>query len=117
MKYMLLIYGTEAAWAAMTRPAFEALMAKHAALQQELRASGEFIDTNELVTENSKVVRTSHRAVEVTDGPFVEVEEVLAGYYLVECDSIERATAIAATLGEAEFGLVEVRATTREPDH
>ncbi|HEY5224277.1 MAG TPA: YciI family protein [Microbacteriaceae bacterium] len=117
MKYMLLIYGNEAAWSAMTKPAFEALMAKHAALIQELRASGEFIDTSELVTDNAKVVRTTGGTVQVTDGPFVEVKEVLAGYYLVECENIERATAIAAKLGEAEFGLVEVRATTREPNH
>jgi hypothetical protein len=44
-----------------------------------------------------------------TDGPFAEVKEQLAGFYLVECDSIERATEIAARIPEAEAGVVEVR--------
>jgi hypothetical protein len=35
---------------------------------------------------------------------------VLAGYYLVDCDSIDRATEIAAKIPEAELDLVEIRA-------
>jgi hypothetical protein len=34
----------------------------------------------------------------VTDGPYAEAEEVLAGYWIVECDSFDRATQIAARL-------------------
>ena len=45
----------------------------------------------------------------VTDGPFSEAKEVLAGFYLVDCASIERATEIAALLPEAALDLVEVR--------
>ena len=45
-----------------------------------------------------------------TDGPFAEAKELLAGFYLVECDSLDRAIAIAARIpGLAELGLVEVR--------
>jgi hypothetical protein len=45
-----------------------------------------------------------------TDGPFAEAKELLAGFYLVDCDSHERAVEIAARVpGMAELGLVEVR--------
>jgi hypothetical protein len=53
----------------------------------------------------------------VTDGPFVEIKEILAGYYIVECESMDRATQIAGKLAEAEFGLVEVRQMTSQPRH
>ena len=43
-----------------------------------------------------------------SDGPFAEAKELLAGFYLLECDSMERAE-VAARLPEAEFGLIEVR--------
>jgi hypothetical protein len=36
----------------------------------------------------------------VTDGPYSEAEEVLAGYWIVECDSFDRATQIAARLAD-----------------
>ena len=44
-----------------------------------------------------------------TDGPFAEAKELLAGFFLVECESMERALEHAARVPEAEFGLVEVR--------
>ena len=44
-----------------------------------------------------------------SDGPFAEVKEQLAGFYLVECESMERAVEIAAQIPEAEAGQIEVR--------
>ena len=44
-----------------------------------------------------------------SDGPFAEAKELLAGFYLLECDSMERAVEVAARLPEAELGLIEVR--------
>jgi hypothetical protein len=44
-----------------------------------------------------------------TDGPFAEVKEHLAGFYLVECETIDRAIQHAGKLPESSFGLVEVR--------
>ena len=44
-----------------------------------------------------------------TDGPFAEVKEQLAGFFLIECESIERAVEVAARVPEAAYGLVEVR--------
>lgn len=117
MKYMILIYGNVESWKAMNADSFAALMAAHGALQRELKESGEFVDTNELPVENAKIVRTRNGVSEVTDGPFVEITEIVAGYYIVECDGIDRATEIAGRLGEAEFGLVEVRQMTSEPRH
>jgi len=76
-----------------------------------------FIDTNELPVDNAKIVRTKGGVSEVTDGPFVEIKEIVAGYYIVECAGIGRATQIAGKLAEAEFGLVEVRQMTSQPRH
>ena len=117
MKYMILIYGNVESWNAMDADSFAALMATHDALQQELKASGEFVDTHELPLDNAKIVRTKGGVAEVTDGPFVEIKEILAGYYVVECEGIERATQIAGKLAEAEYGLVEVRQMTSQPSH
>jgi len=44
-----------------------------------------------------------------TDGPFAEVKEQLAGFYLVECESLERAVELAARVPDAAFTDVEVR--------
>ena len=114
---MILIYGNQQSWQTMDAGSFDALVAAHNALHEELKASGEFVDANELPVDDAKIVRTNGGVPEVTDGPFVEIKEIVAGYYIVECDGIDRATEIAGRLAEAEFGLVEVRRMSSEPSH
>lgn len=68
-------------------------------LNAELEASGELVETRGL----SAPVHTRRVAQQggvpvVTDGPFAEAQEVLAGYWVVECESFDRATEIAAKL-------------------
>jgi hypothetical protein len=53
---------------------------------------------------------TSIKGDVVTDGPFIEAKEHLAGYDLIDCDSLERAMEIAARVPDAEVCGVEVRA-------
>lgn len=81
---------------------------KHA--YDALTASGELIASEALddVT-TAKRVTLSDGVVSATDGPFAEVKEHLAGFYLVECESEERAIEIGGMMPEADFGMVEVR--------
>jgi len=45
----------------------------------------------------------------VTDGPFLEAKEFFAGYYVVDCESRERAIELAAMIPDAKFAAMEVR--------
>jgi hypothetical protein len=82
----------------------------YAALSEDLAASGELIVTEALADPSlSKRISVREGRTMTSDGPFAEVKELLAGFFLIECDSIERAIEIAARVPEAELGLVEVR--------
>jgi hypothetical protein len=54
----------------------------------------------------------------VTDGPFVEAKEQLAGFCIVECETTERAVEIAAAWPDAQYFAMEVRAvmSASEPE-
>jgi hypothetical protein len=115
MKYMILIYGN-----AESRRVFEGLsgaersegLKVYAALTEDLAASGEMIVSTPLADASlTKRVQVREGRTTTTDGPFAEVKEQLAGFYLIECDSIERAVEYAARVPEASLGLVEVRPT------
>ncbi|ROS27941.1 YciI family protein [Cellulomonas sp. PhB150] len=58
----------------------------------------------------AKTVRVRDGAVSVTDGPFAELGELIAGFDILVADSLEGAVAIAAKHPMARFGQVEVRA-------
>ncbi|HEX6447184.1 MAG TPA: YciI family protein [Streptosporangiales bacterium] len=108
MKYMVLIYGNQATWDALSGRMDEVERA-HRVLADELTASGELVGTQALSAVGAQTVRVQDGVPAVTDGPFTEAKELLAGYYLVDCASRERAVEIAARLPEAPYSPIEVR--------
>ncbi|QNE17266.1 hypothetical protein F1D05_04205 [Kribbella qitaiheensis] len=108
MKYMLLIYGNDDTWAALKADGMDAVMDRHRVLTEETKAAGEFIAAQGLTARNARVVQLHDGVPTVTDGPFTESKEVLAGYYLLEC-SLDRATEVAARLPEAPYSPIEIR--------
>ena len=113
MKYLILIYSnplSRKAWEGFSEAQRGEGLARYAALNEDLVASGEMI-VSEALADPSLTKRLSVRDGQTmtTDGPFAEAKELLAGFYLVECQSIERAIELAARVPEAALGLVEVR--------
>jgi hypothetical protein len=69
---------------------------------QDLTASGEWVDAQGLASPGeAKLVRAGKDGAPVTDGPFPESKEFLAGYWIVEVDSPERAYQLAAKASAA----------------
>lgn len=112
MKYMLLIYGNEETWETLHAQGIEGVLDQHRVLSDELKASGELVDGVGLTTVNARVIRLQNGVAAVTDGPFTEAKEVLAGYYVVDCAGLDRATEIAARLPEAPYSPIEIREFT-----
>jgi hypothetical protein len=110
MKYMILMYGSQRDYDAMAgqaadgQPAwptadFAAMGAFMESFGKDLAETGELMDTRGLTAPvHARRIRLRGGVPVVTDGPYAETEEVLAGYWLVECDSFDRATEIAARL-------------------
>jgi hypothetical protein len=72
------------------------------ALNKKLREAGEFVAAEGLSgPDQAKLVRAGQDGVPVTDGVFPESKEFLAGYWIVDVDSPERAYAIAAEASAA----------------
>ena len=71
-------------------------------LNQELTAAGEWVDGQGLAAPGeAKLVRAGKDGAPVTDGPFPEAKEFLAGFWIVEVDSAERAYQLAAKASAA----------------
>jgi hypothetical protein len=113
MKYLILINATTEGremFKTMTDAERIEATAGYRRLNEDLAASGERIAAAALTDpDDGKKVTVTNGQTMITDGPFAEVKEFLAGFYLIECDTIERAAEHAAKLPEAAWGLVEVR--------
>ena len=113
MRYLLIIHNNPALLESLPREELEAMAGAHEPFIQELTDSGELVGFEALADPStSKVVRVRDGLPAVTDGPFAEAKEYLAGYYVVDCESQERAVELAAKMPEARYQGVEVRAVT-----
>jgi len=110
MKYVLLIYQNPGAFEALDEEVRAGLMKEFEAFNKEIEESGEFIGGSALAhPDNARTVRVRNGVPATTDGPFAEAKEQLAGYYLVDVESTERAVEIAQRDPASALWAIEVR--------
>lgn len=110
MKYLLMIYASEAEQGAMPPEAWGRLLQEYNAFTTETKASGAYIGGEALQpTQTATTVRVRNGKTVRTDGPFAETKEQLGGFYLVEAKDLDEAIAIAAKIPDAKNGSIEVR--------
>ena len=103
MKYLCLVYGEEAKMR-------EVDDLHCLAFDQSVRSSGQCIASEALEpVATATTVRVRNGKVSVTDGPFAETKECLAGFYMIEAKDLNEAIQIAAKIPPAQVGCVEVR--------
>ena len=103
MKYVCLVYGEEAAISSVSD---RECMASGEALRQ----SGRYVAAEALQpVRTAKTVRIRDGKRSITDGPFTEAKEYIAGFYLVEAADMNEAIEIAAKIPPARVGGIEVR--------
>ena len=108
MKYLLNIYADERIWTESTPEQMAATMEAYGAFGEE---AGDRIVAGEGLqpTTTATTVRVRDGERLLSDGPFAETKEQLGGFYLVECDDLDQALALAARIPDAATGCVEVR--------
>jgi hypothetical protein len=107
---MLLIYNNPATLAALSEEERDGLMREVDAIVTELTESGEWVGGEALAdVSHTRTVRVRDGVPAVTDGPFAEAKEHLAGYCMVDCERPERAVEIAARWPDARLWAMEVR--------
>jgi hypothetical protein len=113
VKYLIMIHSNPVSrgiWDRLSDADRLAFGRDHLTVGDRIAASGELVASGGLADplEGKRVTVRDGRTV-TTDGPFAEVKEHLAGFYLVECESMERAVEHAAAIPDAAWGGVEVR--------
>lgn len=108
MKYMLMMHAPRAGWkdagiGTWPMDDIKAHIAFMMRFNKELTAAGELVSAQGLNgPEEARIVRADKSgAPEVTDGPYPEAKEFLAGFWIVDCDSRDRVYELAARISAA----------------
>ena len=110
MQFLLLVYNDDTLLDALPEGEFDTRMKACFGHADELRRDGRLLGSQQLESaRKARSVRIRDGRTQVLDGPFAETKEVLAGYNLIEADSLDDAVAIAAEFPWAQTGCIEVR--------
>jgi hypothetical protein len=110
MRYALLIYANEQAWASQTEEQSQAQFQEYMAFTKDIvdrgiQQGGEALQP----TGTATTVRVREGETMTTDGPFAETKEQLGGFYIVDCKDLDEAIEVAARIPDARGGSIEVR--------
>jgi hypothetical protein len=110
MKYLLMIYGNEAAMLATTEANKGQMQSAYVAYTEAMQKAGAFVGGNRLrPSTSSTTVRVANGKTEVLNGPYAETKEQLGGYYMIDVPDLDAALAWAARCPGATHGTIEVR--------
>jgi hypothetical protein len=110
MKYMLLVHHDEKVFGAFSETKQQQMLDESVQLTHQLHAKRQYINASPLQpAATAAIVRVRDGKSFVTDGPFIETREQLAGYFLIDATDINAAIGIAARVPGARIGTIEVR--------
>ena len=119
MRYMFLVYTNERTREAMSPEERETVMGGHRAVMDETSRRGIFCGADPVEpTATATTVRVQGGKVLITDGPFAETKEQLAGYYILDRQDLDEALEWAARIPSAcggGSGCIEVRPIRKLP--
>jgi hypothetical protein len=116
-QYMLLIYDDPSTSPAPDSPQAQQEFQEYGTFTEDINENGMFVSGAPLqTTDTATTVRVEGSGDAVlSDGPFADTKEWLAGYYLLECPDLDTATAQAARIPAARHGAIEVRPVMEIP--
>jgi hypothetical protein len=118
-EYMLLIYEDGTSAPAPDSPQAMAEFGEYNVFTEDVRKNGQFVSGAPLQTsDTATTVRVNGNGGDpvLSDGPFAETKEWLAGFYVLECPDLDTATAQAARIPAARHGAIEVRPVMELPE-
>lgn len=110
MQYLALVYYEERKMAELSQDDWDALNRECMGCVDGLQRGGHFVDGRALQpVDTAATVRVRGGETLVSDGPFTETKEQLAGFYLLEARDLNEAIALAGKIPPARYGSVELR--------
>ena len=110
MKYLVIIYSDPAMLDAMPQQEFDKTMRGCIEHADELKTEGRLIESQQLESPaTARTLRRRNNKLTISDGPFAETKEILAGFNLIEAADMDEAVRIASSFPWADMGSIEVR--------
>jgi len=106
--YLLLLRHETGAYDDMSPDEMQDVVTRYRKWVERLHESGAYVASEKLANDG-RTLRGANERLRVSDGPYVEGKELIAGFYLIEAPNYERAVELARGCPALERGIIEVR--------
>src|SRR4051812_43589360 len=106
--YLLLLHGTRLT-TNMSPEEIQAITARYKAWAGKLHEAGRLVGTNKLEDGTGRILSGQGAEMRITDGPFAETKDVVAGYFLIQAESYEDAVKWSKDNPHLDFSTIEIR--------
>jgi hypothetical protein len=107
-QYLLLLHESVVV-TEMSPEEIQTIVARYKAWGQKLRDAGRIVGSNKLEDGTARVMRGAGSKLRITDGPYAETKDVVAGYYLIQAENYDDAVAWSKDCPHLDFGTIEIR--------
>ena len=115
MKHMMLVYHNEHDFTALGETTHAAMLEESIRLAHQISSPGQYLAAPLQPTSTATCIRVRDNNTIVTDGPYAETHEQLAGYLLIDAKNLDEAIGIAARIPGARIGTIEIRPIREVP--
>lgn len=108
-KFMLIAYDNPAMYSSISPGEMQAIVEKYMAWTADIASKGHLVMGEKLVDNAGKAITRSGGALSITEGPYTEANEVVGGFWLIQCANEEEAIAIASSCPHVEKGVLGLK--------
>jgi hypothetical protein len=108
-KFMLIAYDNPATYANVSPEQMQAIVEKYMAWTADIAARGHLVLGEKLVDNAGKAITRSSGSLSVTEGPYTEANEVVGGFWIIQCATEEEAIAIGSSCPHVEHGVLGLK--------
>ncbi len=108
-KFLMLLHETPGAFDGNSPDENQQIIEKYIAWVEKMLSQGKMHEHAKLRDEGGRVLRKDGSSVVVTDGPYSETKEVIAGYFVIEADNYDQAVKVAEDCPRLAYGWVTLR--------
>ena len=108
-KFMLIAYDNVAMYTSLSPDQMQAVLQKYVAWSADIAARGHLVMGEKLVDHAGKALTKVNGSLSISEGPYTEANEVVGGFWIIQCENEAAAIAIAASCPHTDFGVLGLK--------
>lgn len=108
-KFMLIAYDNVATYANLGPEQMQAIVQQYMAWTSDIAARGQLVLGEKLTDNAGKALTRANGSLSITEGPYTEANEVVGGFWIIQCANEEEAIAIGASCPHTEYGVLGLK--------